>query len=88
MVAVGLDSAADLGISFSLLGGQRRFFDVPRNGSLLFDYFSSLRQKQGRHREAERLRGLQVDHQLELGRLLDRQIDRLLALEDPGRPSV
>ena len=32
--------------------------------------------------EAERLRGLEVDHQLVLGRLLHRQIGRLLALED------
>jgi hypothetical protein len=32
--------------------------------------------------EAERLGGLQVDHQLEMGRLLDRQIGGLGALED------
>ena len=32
--------------------------------------------------EAERLRGLEVDHQLELGRRLHRQVARLLALED------
>jgi hypothetical protein len=38
-----------------------------------------------RHREAERFRGLEIDDQLELGRLLDRQIGRLGALEDlPG----
>ena len=35
-----------------------------------------------RHGEAERLGGLEVDDQLELGRLLDRQIGRLGALED------
>ena len=35
-----------------------------------------------RHGEAERLGGLEVDDQLELGRLLDRQISRLGAFED------
>ena len=35
-----------------------------------------------RHVEAERLGGLEVDDQLELGRLLHRQVGRLLALED------
>ena len=33
--------------------------------------------------EAERLGGLQVDDQLELGRLLNRQVGGLFALEDP-----
>ena len=32
--------------------------------------------------EAERLGGLEVDHQFELGRLLDRQVGRLGALEN------
>ena len=35
-----------------------------------------------RHVEAERLGGLEVDHQLVLGRRLHRQIGRLRALED------
>ena len=35
-----------------------------------------------RHVEAERLGGLEVDDQLELGRRLHRQVGRLLALED------
>ena len=35
-----------------------------------------------RHGEAERLRGLEVDHQLEFRRLLDRQIGWLGAVED------
>ena len=35
-----------------------------------------------RHVEAERLGGLEVDDQLELGRVLHRQVARLLALED------
>ena len=35
-----------------------------------------------RHVEAERFGGLEVDHQLVLGRRLHRQVGRLLALED------
>ena len=46
----------------------------------------------GGHSETERLGGLKVDRQLELGRLLDRQVGRLLALEDAvhvaGRAAV
>src|SRR5205814_4903862 len=34
-----------------------------------------------RHDKAERLGGLEIDHQLEFARLLDRQISRLLAFE-------
>src|SRR5262249_408095 len=37
----------------------------------------------GRDLEANRLCGLEVDHQIVLGRRLYRQIGRLLALEDP-----
>src|SRR5260370_25501998 len=33
---------------------------------------------------AERFRGLKVDYQLELGDLLDRQIDRLCTVENPS----
>ena len=36
----------------------------------------------GRNFEAERFCGLEVDHQLVLGRSLHRQVGRLLALED------
>jgi hypothetical protein len=35
-----------------------------------------------RHGEVERLRGLEVDHELELGRLHDWQIGRFLTLEN------
>src|SRR6516164_8352185 len=37
-----------------------------------------------RNREAERLRGVKVDHELEFCRLHDRQISRLFALEYPS----
>jgi hypothetical protein len=48
----------------------------------LLDYPVGTSQKQRRHGEPDRLRSLHVDHQIELGRLLDRQIRRLSALED------
>jgi hypothetical protein len=38
-----------------------------------------------RHFEPERVRRTQIDHELELGRLQDRLVGRLLALEDAGR---
>ena len=46
---------------------------------------SSARPSSGsRDGEAERLGGLEVDDQLDFGRLLDRQIGGLLALENPA----
>jgi hypothetical protein len=50
--------------------------------NLSFDCLVSLGEDQGRHGEAEGLRGLQIDRQLEFGRLLDWQIGRLLSIED------
>src|SRR5260221_10677727 len=47
-----------------------------------FDYFVGALQDRLRHREAERLGGLEVDHQLKFGRLLDWQIGWLGAVED------
>ena len=38
--------------------------------------------KAGGNLQAEGLRGLEIDDQLELGRLLNRQITRLLAFEN------
>ena len=43
---------------------------------------SACREQVVRHGEAERLGSLEVEHQLELGRRLNRQVGRLLALED------
>ena len=41
-------------------------------------------EDRGRHGQAERLRGLEIDDQLEPGRLLDRQIGGLCALQNPS----
>jgi hypothetical protein len=49
---------------------------------LSFDHLVGARQHGGRNFEAERLRCLEIDHQLILGRRLHRKVGRLLALED------
>src|SRR5258705_5161627 len=49
---------------------------------LIVDHLDGLREQRERHGEAERLGGLHVDHQLELGRQLNRKIGRLCALEN------
>ena len=48
----------------------------------LFDHLVGAGNKRQRHGEAERLRGLEVDHQLVLGWCLHRQVGRFLAFED------
>ena len=49
---------------------------------LLLDHLVGTSKNCGRHDEAERLGGLQVDDQLVLGRRLHRQVGGLLAFED------
>ena len=48
----------------------------------LLDHLVGEREQLRRNFEAKRLRGLQIDHKLELGRLNDREIGRLGALEN------
>jgi hypothetical protein len=58
----------------------------------LLDHLVSERQQRGRQFEAERFGGCAVDHQLVLGRLLERQIAGFLAPQDAidvaGAPRV
>src|ERR1700729_1051648 len=50
-----------------------------------FDHLAGEREKRRRNREAERLRGLEIDDEFDSGRLDDRQLLRLFALEnEPG----
>src|SRR5262249_28749214 len=48
-----------------------------------FDHLVGERKKRWRNGEAERLRGPQIDDQLELGRLFDRQVSGLFTPENP-----
>ena len=48
----------------------------------LFDHFVGQREQRRGNDEAERLCGLEVYHQLVLGRLLDRELGGLLTLQN------
>ena len=50
----------------------------------LFDDLVRLGGEAGRHLDAERLGSLEVDEELELGRLHHRQVPELLTLENPA----
>ena len=65
---------------------------APQQISPLFDHLVGAGEQGWRHFEAKRLGSLEVDNQLEFGRLLDRKIGRLLTLENAidiaGRPPI
>src|SRR5919201_689181 len=49
-----------------------------------FNHLVSERKQRGRHVDAKRPRGLEIDDQLEFGRLYDRQIRWLFPFENPS----
>ena len=51
------------------------------NEDALFDHLVGAREQRWRDGEAERLGGLEIDHQLVFGRCLHRQVGRLLAFK-------
>jgi hypothetical protein len=53
-----------------------------QSSTLLFNHLVGALRQRLRDFQAERLRGVEVDDQLELGGLLDRQLARFRALED------
>src|SRR6516165_11554447 len=52
-----------------------------------FDHLVGEREQLVRNLEAERLGGRDVDDEIELGRLLDRQVVRLCPTQNPAPPS-
>src|SRR5271169_3231618 len=58
---------------------------APQQTVSLFDHVVGECQQLRWHFEAERLGGLEVDHELEFGGLHDRQVGGLLPLENPPR---
>src|ERR1700687_4838976 len=55
---------------------------APQQTTALFDHLVGAGEQCRWHNDAKRLCGLQIDHQLELGRLFDRQVGRLRTLEN------
>src|SRR5260370_21847111 len=50
-----------------------------------FDHFVGAGEQRRRHFEAERPGGFEIEHKVEPGRLSDRQVCWLFALENPSR---
>ena len=72
--------------TFAGLSGIVRFVPIATNApqqiASLFDHLVGAADQRVRDGDAERLGGLQVDDHLDFSGLLDRQIGRLLALEN------
>src|ERR1700730_8499843 len=56
---------------------------VSRCSKPSLDHLVSAREQPRRNFKPERLRGLEIDHKLEFGRLLHRQVSVLLAFKSP-----
>src|SRR5262245_34384557 len=65
---------------------------MQRSKGALFNHLAGTREQRGRHSEAERLSGFEVDCQFVLGRRLNRHVSRLFTFKDSidvaGRASV
>src|SRR5207247_2955576 len=82
---LGLDISWDVSVRTAAGESSRTPRRAPaqrRTSTPLFDHLVRPEQDRLRDREAERLGGLEVDHELELCRLLDRQVAGLGAFED------
>jgi hypothetical protein len=66
----------------ALMRPNRSAISLRQDDSCSFDHLVGAGEKHWRHGKAECTRGLRVDDELELGRLLDRKIGGLLTLED------
>src|SRR5205085_7312252 len=71
-----------VGYSFQVIRSARPKVLVPEV-TALFDHLVGEREQFWRYGQAERVRSLEIDHEIELGRLLNRQVRGLGATDDP-----
>src|SRR5262249_60874433 len=67
------------------LSSVGKFHSEPPSRFTSFDHLVRACEQHWRHVEAERPGGLEIDHEVEPGRLDDRQVCWLFALENPTR---